>query len=477
MAYPDWVLKHKQKGTEIKENNGNFYLYERSTVWDKEKKQPRKISGKYLGKITPEGLIHAERRSLRIKPGCISVLECGASEYLLHISEDIQKNLRKHFEDDWERIYVLSILRTISPVPFKRVEDRYWRSILSERYTDLNLSGKAISTFLRKLGDRRNSITGFMKEFFQEYRHMIFDGTRITSFSEQTQKAQTGYNNNHQYDPQINLLYVFSCCEQPSPAFYRVLPGSIMDVSSLKLTIEEMDIEDIVVIGDKGFGSEDNFKSLSGLGIEYIIPLKRNTKKYDMDVLRRADKKNFDGAFMFHDRPIWHYSKTEGNMRIFIFLDSELKYREERDYMRRIQAGYEGYDYSGLIEKQLIFGTLVIQTTVSGTAQEIYELYKQRGMIEQSFDSLKNLLGQDHSYMQDDIAFEAWSFLNHVALMITYRIYVNLRNAKLLKKYSVADVMDYFSGITKLRINDNWTLAEIPKKSRILAEKLDFKIT
>ncbi len=477
MAYPNWVLKHKQKNKEIKESNGNFYLYERSTIWDKEKRQPRKISGKYIGKITPEGLIPAKRRSLNVKPGYISVLEYGASEYLLQISEDIKSSLKKYFDDLWETIYVLSILRTIRPVPFKRIEDSYWRSFLSERYPDLNLSGKAISSFLRKLGDRRNMITAFMKDFFQECRHMIFDGTRITSFSNETQKAQVGYNNNYDYDPQINLLYVFSCSEQPSPAFYRILPGSIMDISSLKLTIDEMDIKDIVVIGDKGFGSEANFKSLSEFELDYIIPLKRNSSKYDLDILKQADRGKFDGAFMFNDRPIWHYAKTQGDIRILTYLDSELKYREERDYMRRMQSDYEGYDHAGLIEKQLTFGTLVIQTTVSGTAQEIYELYKQRGIIEQSFDSLKNVLGQDHSYLQGDIAFEAWGFLNHIALMMIYKTYINLRKAELLKKYSVAGVMQYFSGITKLRINDSWTLAEVPKKARELAEKLDFKTT
>jgi len=52
--HPEWVLKHRKPGTEIKCIKGYYYVYEVSSVWDPEKKRPRKISGALLGKITKD---------------------------------------------------------------------------------------------------------------------------------------------------------------------------------------------------------------------------------------------------------------------------------------------------------------------------------------------------------------------------------------------------------------------------------------
>ena len=58
MAHPEWALKFKQKGTELRCIRGKYYLYKVSSVWDKEKKRARKISGEMIGAINEtDGLI------------------------------------------------------------------------------------------------------------------------------------------------------------------------------------------------------------------------------------------------------------------------------------------------------------------------------------------------------------------------------------------------------------------------------------
>ena len=62
--YPDWVTKHKQKGTNISCIRGRYYLYEVSSVWDKEKGRAKKITNKYLGRITEEeGFVPAKEKT------------------------------------------------------------------------------------------------------------------------------------------------------------------------------------------------------------------------------------------------------------------------------------------------------------------------------------------------------------------------------------------------------------------------------
>ena len=63
MTYPEWVEKYRAAGKEIKQIHGRYYLYERKTVWDKDKKQPKKISGVYLGRITENGLLPPKKRN------------------------------------------------------------------------------------------------------------------------------------------------------------------------------------------------------------------------------------------------------------------------------------------------------------------------------------------------------------------------------------------------------------------------------
>lgn len=63
--HPQWALVHRKPGTELRLIRGKYYLYEYKTVYDKNRKGPRKISGKVIGRITEqEGLIPSGKRKL-----------------------------------------------------------------------------------------------------------------------------------------------------------------------------------------------------------------------------------------------------------------------------------------------------------------------------------------------------------------------------------------------------------------------------
>jgi transposase len=481
-SLPEWVKSYKNKGLEIKSNNGNYYLYKRTTVYDKKIGGAKKISGEYLGKITPDGLIPPKKHSAVsvIRAGIKPVLlEYGSSKYLCGISDDILSLLKTHFQNEWQMIYVITILRTIYKIPFKRLQDRYSRSYLSIEYPGLDMSGKNISGFLKNLGDRRKQISEFMKACFNGNQYMLFDGTNITSFSKEMEYSRVGFNKDRNFNPQVSLLYAFSYGLNPTPAYYRVIPGNIKDASAFKLTIEEMGIQDAVVVADKAFSIAKNFRTLQNMKLKYVAPLKRNSKKYDRQVFKNGGKACFDGSFLFNDRPIWHYEKFESlpatdGTRVIVYLDSELQYREERDYMRRLDKRTRGYSQERMLSKQYEFGILILQCNITGSARDVYEVYKQRLAIEQSFDCLKNVLGQDSTYMQDDISLEGWCFLNHLSLVLCYRIYTALKKAGMIKKYSVNDVLDLFSAFHKVQINNQWHDSEISSKTLLLMRNIGF---
>ena len=79
--YPDWVLKHKKKGTNISCINGRYYLYSVSSVWNKEKGRAQKITNEYLGRITENGFIPSKKRAIKTETS-VTVKENGASSVL-----------------------------------------------------------------------------------------------------------------------------------------------------------------------------------------------------------------------------------------------------------------------------------------------------------------------------------------------------------------------------------------------------------
>ncbi len=83
MSHPDWVLKQKRKRTDIRKIGNNFYLYKVTSVWDKEKRRAKKITEKFLGTITHEGLIEPKQERVLKSLNNIAVKEFGATNFLL----------------------------------------------------------------------------------------------------------------------------------------------------------------------------------------------------------------------------------------------------------------------------------------------------------------------------------------------------------------------------------------------------------
>jgi len=327
MAYPEWVEKQRRPGTNITCSKGKYYLYTCKSVYDKEKKRSRKITTGYLGRITEEGLIPPK---VKQEQGKYTVKEYGANAVLLEMGQDIHAKLKAVFPQEADELMTLATLRLIETCPFKRVALLYEKSYLSERFPSLPMSSASLSGFLRSVGSQRGKMVRFMTQMVGNSEHILFDGTNIITKSENLEINRLGYNSHRQFDPQINLLYAFSC-EQRQPVYYRIVPGNVRDVSSFRHAVGESEIENVTVIADKGFGSKANFELLESSQIKYVIPLRRNNGCFDRTKLKTGDKGSFDGHFMFQKRVIWYYEYTIDGARYIVFQDSALRTEEEKD--------------------------------------------------------------------------------------------------------------------------------------------------
>ena len=134
MKHPDWAVKYRRPGTELRRITENRYcLYECSSVYDKEKKRARKITGKYLGSITEDGgfkesrkrILERELEEARQAPSSTpapvpapkvgAVKEYGLSRYILDNQSETLERLKRHFPDDWRRIVALVYCRLANP--------------------------------------------------------------------------------------------------------------------------------------------------------------------------------------------------------------------------------------------------------------------------------------------------------------------------------------------------------------------------
>jgi transposase len=482
MGLPDWVKKYKTPHTEIRFLHQRYYLYEVTSKYDPTIGRSRKVTGRYLGKITPEGIIKPKRQALIDSMQQITVKEYGATYTVLTQCSDIIQLLKAHYIEEWEQITTFAITRLFHQSPLKNVQTHYAQSHLSDALADAQVSPESLSKLLHNIGKIRQPAVDFMKNFIHGSQ-VIIDLTHVFSLSEGVISATLGHNGEGQYLPQVNIALLLSL-ENKTPSFFRLVPGSIRDVSTVVATVKEANLNGALLIGDKGFYSGPNVESLEDkeTNIEYIFPLKRNSTSISYAPIRSGDKKNFDGYFQFDERVIWYREQKprskvekERGRRLILFLDEGLKAEEEKDFMSHVKAGKAHVEK--YFEHQFCMGTVAVTTNCSFSAQRVFELLKQRVEVEQVFDTFKNMLNADRSYMRDDLGLQGWMLVNFVALLFYYRIYDLLYRYGALDRYSPKDVILHLSRVFKLKIGDEWRLAEIPKQTNMLTEKLNLKIS
>ena len=151
---------------------------------------------------------------------------------------------------------------------------------------------------------------------------------------------------------------------------------------------------------------------------------------------------------------------------VITFTDLGLKNQEIKDYNERIERGCKGYTFVDFQEKEVRMGTLTLRTDMDLKAQKLYETYKERESIEDANKVYKDVLEDDKSYMQDSDAYNGWLFLNHISMMLYYRVFNCIKAAGLTSRYSVKDIMTYLKRFTYQKINGE-EIREIPTKVSI----------
>jgi hypothetical protein len=482
MYLPDWIQKYKEPRCEIRFIKGTYYKYEVCYQYNKEKKRTDKKTVRLLGKITPEnGFIASDKDKIRRQSESLPKVDIKTYG-IFHLFERLLLQERATLpvafgEEHTQRLLSFALMRWAYQSPIKRAGHYHAHDYCSEQWSKESLNDKNISGTLRYIGQNRQAAVRWMRSLLEGVEansYVMMDSTHIPSLSDNLAINAKGYNPSFHVDRQLRLMYLFSA-KLKQPVYYRLIGGNITDISSMSRCVKEMNVKEVVFIADKGFYSQDNIRMLDEEKLQYIIPLRRNNTLIDFSRLQDANyKKEIHHYFSYQKRIIWYYTYEKDGMKLVTFLDEHLRVSEENDYWQRTKTQPEKYSEANFYEKLHQFGTLTMVYKINRAIQanEIYETYKQRNEIEVMFDSYKNYLEADATYMQDRHVLEGWLFANFVAMIAYYRLFVRIKEAELLKNYAPKDMIELAKSIYMMKIKEKWKLSELTQKIQNLFRKI-----
>ncbi|GFP21447.1 hypothetical protein HKBW3S06_00674 [Candidatus Hakubella thermalkaliphila] len=507
----------------VNQKIGNhIYVYEVESYWDPVKKQPRQRR-KYLGKKDPHtGEILSPHKGFTPR----AAGDFGHIYLVLQVMERIGLSsvLRKAFPEVDKELLYLSMFQVLEGKPLYLFKPWAEAAYVEE---PLALSSQRISRLAEELGRSEGRREMFFQSWVQsqgDLRAILFDITSLSSYSKLIEYLEWGYNRDREKLPQVNLGMIVG---QPShlPLAYRIYPGSIADVSTLKniiLLLGDWGVREFTFILDRGFYSASNLKEMDKEEIRFVLPLSFSTKISSQLISKHLkDLQSPQYGFYYRGRPMF-YVKEEtviADVPVFAHLyhDERRKADEIDHLMRRIvelealvdkkefwskeevwehlEQAFKGsgklFDVIGQKPRFRLkrkvkaisrlmnrMGKTIILTNDSNLGREdLLSLYRRKDALEKMFDVIKNELECGRLKVSSREAMEGRLFLTYLSLIIYSALSRIMKEQDLYKSYTLSEVIYELKKLRVVTLNSGKSyLTEISKKQRMLFEKFGVPI-
>jgi transposase len=329
--------------------------------------------------------------------------------------------------------------------------------------------------------------------------------------------VEAGYNRDHESLPQINLGVVYG---EPSalPLCYRVYPGSIHDVSTLRNAVLELEVlsgERSLFVLDKGFYSQANIRHLSGM--DFIIPLPVKTCVYRGLVASAKDMIRQAAYAIRHGKRVYYgmHKKVEiggSELTAHIYLDEKRQTHERELFLRALLEGEAlmaslGFTDKGRLETYMAdqmpgllpyfrirkqgakyapvrsnekidavlggMGLFVLVTNTALTGEAILEYYRERDGVEKCFDSVKNNLFLKRLRVHSEHTLEGLLFIEFIALILRSYMTRVLKKTKSLKGLYIPELISELRKLKQITFGKKKVLTEISKSKKIFSLPLE----
>ena len=449
-------LRKEEDGyLEIKIIKGKYYLYKSTSEYDKDKKKPRKIST-YMGSIRSDGTYVAKKSRPSLSTSNREIFEyanCRLAYYFLKDVEKILKPLTPHYKE----IIASAIIKSVDPKPI-RLYQSCWEKFSLSQDMDVRLSPKSVSAMMKSIGKEISLWYKLFSQLTTDSDFLLYDLSAVSTYSQNCKLAEIGYNAHHEYIDQIGVVMAFSS-QNKLPIGIEVYFGSIKDITTISDFLDRYPNRNIGFIFDRGFSSYKLLKKFKEENVDYIVPLKKNSKYMDRRWMRWKD------PFSYRNRPIrWSKKKIDLGY-LYIYEDPKLKGEEESALLRRVIRGkFSQNEYE---EKKNVAGIIGIVSDLNVDGFEIFNMYKGREDVELAFNVMKNRLDSDKTYMQTAESTRGYFFITFLAMRVYFSILKRLRKKELTDKISVQEVIDELSKVQIIKDkNGNKSIATIPKRAQ-----------
>jgi transposase len=371
---------------------------------------------------------------------------------------------------------------------------------IPDEIKDYDFSSVGTSRLSIQIGNDTAALERFFRMWIKKLNapsSLIFDTTSVSSYSEKLDFAEWGYNRDGEELPQINISLV-SSRSTGLPVYFRMLPGSIPDVTSLKVTVsllKELGITDCVSSLDRGFYSASNVRSMLENNVGFVIGVSHSctqtkeliqkhqatlrspkysivhkgnimrhiSDKWLVDMDNNGEKKEID-AHIYWDynrqsaqekdleyKIFQLYTKSQQDMpQGFATKDEAKLWIEENakslatflkptcgDTLWEIERDIDAIELT--VAKKGF--TVVLTTKIGASGTEILDDYRSRDTVEKLFDIFKNENGQNRLHSGNHQAVVGRLIFAFIAMILYAELENRMKKAKLLKRYSVSELI------------------------------------
>jgi transposase len=499
---------------------GKVYAYEAESYWDSEKKQPRQRR-RYLGVVDEEGKIIEKNFQRDIK----SAKDYGPSYLLDKLAGELRlrKKLVDAFGAQGEEVLALAMAKVIKPDSLRNLHRVLGDSFLPEMYSlKGEYTSQRMSRLIEELGGKEAAMASFHASLVRpEEEALVYDITSLSSYSRNLEWLEYGYNRDGMDLPQVNLGLVVSL-ESGMPLLLKLFPGSVTDVVTLRNLAEEarsIGVADCMFILDRGFYSEGNIELLKQASIDFIMPLPFGRKVGKGSISEtNANITDADNARMFKDE-VYHVVEEEleiagVKLRGFVLFSKKKESEEHQTFYRHlldIEQVLEGMtvhrgnpmqtfkDAAGrfacyfectvqdrvlhlkrrqnaIAQAENRFGKMILLSSKAAAWDDVLSLYRQRDEAEKQFDQLKNELELLPLRIRKTVSLRGLLFIFFVALLIRVHLMNRAREAGLLARQSVDDILFEMSKLRAVSTGGRWMLTEVTKRVRTPLERLKIPV-
>jgi len=509
----------------VNKRNGITYVYESTSYWNKEKKQPRskqvcigKLDPK-TGEFIPSNRLKPEQAAARDPEVKVTATIVGPALILDAITAKLglEKLLKSCFPKSYQQIQIMAYYLVAYGGALSRCE--VWSKNHVPELTS-SLTSQRISELLCSitLNDKHKFCTQWMDKIISD-DYLCYDITSISSYAESNQFIRYGHNRDKEQLPQLNLAMLYGQKEH-LPVYYQQLPGSITDVltlNNLLKTFRAMDITSLHYIMDKGFYSKKNIDHLVDKRHKFTIsvPLSNKWVQNAIDDIyqeihgphgyQRIDQETLYVNSRLHSwgpenrRCYLHlyYNAQARAVAVDRFNAQLLAYKEELESKNLIKEHQSAYNeffiikdtpkrgrkitYNDRAVSQYINRYAGFQALFTNAIKDPIEtliVYRNKDVVEKSFDDLKNQLDMNRLRMHSAEAVNGRLFVQFIALIYICALRKEMRKSDLIRKYTVRELLQEMETYTKVKYTGKYgqILTELTKAQREILDHLNIDL-